>query len=279
MFTVDGVNGDLVGWVMGSGRPVLLLHGGPGLSYVYLDELAGELAGEFCVAVFQQRGLEPSTREGPFTMAQAIDDVVRVLDGLEWPRALVVGHSWGGHLALRIAASHPERLLGVLAVDPIGVVGDGGRAAFEAEIVARTPHDSRERAQALDDRAMAGEGTPEESLESMRLIWPSYFADPDTVLPMPTMEVSIEAYSGLIGQITEGTDHVAAELAKSEVPLGIVAGAASPIPWGLAARATAELAPRAFLDVVPNAGHFIWFEAPGRVRSALKRLSDGVATR
>jgi pimeloyl-ACP methyl ester carboxylesterase len=43
-------------------------------------------------------------------------------------------HSWGGHLALRLAAAHPERLLGVLAVDPLGIVGDGGMAAFDTEM-------------------------------------------------------------------------------------------------------------------------------------------------
>lgn len=257
---------------------MLLLHGGPGLSFSYLDELAAELQPEFRVASFQQRGLEPSTVEGPFTMAQAIEDAVCVLDGLQWERALVVGHSWGGHLALRVAAAHPQRLFGVLAVEPIGVVGDGGVAAFEAEIIARTPRDARERARELDDRAMAGEATPEESLESLRLVWPAYFADPEDAPAMPPTEVSIEAYSGLIGQVTTDTDRVATELAKGDVPFGIVAGAGSPIPWGQAARASVELSPRSFLDVVPNAGHFIWLEAPGRVRAALTRLSESIAT-
>ena len=272
VFTFEGVNGALAGWCAGAGPPVMLLHGGPGLSFSYVDELAAELASEFRVASFQQRGLEPSTVLGPFTMAQAIEDAVCVLDGLQWDRAMVVGHSWGGHLALRILAAHPERLLGVLAVDPIGVVGDGGMAAFEAEVIARTPRGARERAKELDDRAMAGEGTVEESLESMRLVWPAYFADPEEAPAMPAMQVSIEAYSGLIGQITEDTDSVAGQLAKGSVPFGVIAGAASPIPWGQAARATAELSPRAFLDVVPDAGHFIWLEAPGRVRTAVKRL-------
>ena len=212
-------------------------------------------------------------------MAQAIEDAVCVLDGLGWERALVVGHSWGGHLALRILAAHPERLLGVVAVDPIGVVGDGGMAAFEAEVIARTPRKDRERARALDDRAMAGEGTPEESLESMRLVWPAYFAAPEDAPAMPATEVSIEAYSGLIGQITEDTVRVADELANATVPFGIIAGAASPIPWGQAARETAELSPDAFLEVVPNAGHFIWLDAPGRVLAAVKRLSETAATR
>jgi pimeloyl-ACP methyl ester carboxylesterase len=134
-----------------SGRPVLLLHGGPGLSYSYMDDLGAELTAEFRVASYQQRGLEPSTLEGPFTIAQSINDAITVLDGLGWSQALVVGHSWGGHLALRLAATHPERLLGVLAVEPMGVVGDGGKAAFEAELMARTPAEGRSRLQELEE--------------------------------------------------------------------------------------------------------------------------------
>jgi pimeloyl-ACP methyl ester carboxylesterase len=277
VFTVETSSGALSGWSAGSGAEVLLLHGGPGLSFWYLDDLAEELAPEFQVASFQQRGLAPSTLEGPFTMAQAIEDVRCVLDGLRWERALVVGHSWGGHLALRFLAAHPERLLGALAVDPIGVVGDGGTAAFEAEIIARTPRDARERARRLDERAMAGEGTPQDSLESLSLVWPAYFADPDNAPTMPEIAMSVEAYSGLIGRMTEGVDQVAEQLATGSVPFGVIAGAASPIPWGQAARSTAELSAHAFVDVVPNAGHMIWLEAPGRVRAALSRLSATAA--
>lgn len=211
MFRVDAVGGVLAGWVAGSGAPVLLLHGGPGLSFSYLDDLAVELEADFRLASFQQRGLEPSTLHGPFTVDQAVDDAISVLDGLQWERAFVVGHSWGGHLALRVAAAHPERLLGALAVDPIGVVGDGGMAAFEAEIAARMPKDVGERARKLDDRAMAGEGTAEESVESLRLVWPAYFADPKNAPAMPAMQASVEAYAGIVGEMTTGTDRVAAD--------------------------------------------------------------------
>ncbi|MGZ6638787.1 MAG: alpha/beta fold hydrolase, partial [Solirubrobacteraceae bacterium] len=95
-FTVEVTGGTLGGWVVGDGVPVLLLHGGPGLSYEYLDGLGDELGTGFRVAAFQQRGLEPSTLKGPFTIPQAIDDVIAVLDGLGWPQAVLVGHSWGG---------------------------------------------------------------------------------------------------------------------------------------------------------------------------------------
>ena len=276
-FHAAAVGGSLGGTTTGSGPPVLLLHGGPGLGFSYMDTLLGELQDGFQVAAYQQRGLEPSTTAGPFTVAQAVEDAVAVLDALEWSRALVVGHSWGGHLALRLLAAHPDRLLGVLALDTLGVVGDGGMAAFEAELVARTPRDRRARAEELDDRAMAGEGTAEEAAESLELLWPYYFADPDSAPPMPPIPFSVEAYSGTISQVTSGLDEVSAALAATTVPYGLLAGSGSPMPWGQASRAVAELSDTAFLEVVLGAGHFIWLEAPGRVRRALDRLSGATA--
>jgi proline iminopeptidase len=271
-FEAAVVGGSLAGWAAGEGAPVLLLHGGPGLSYEYLDALAAELAPGYRVAAYQQRGLEPSTSDGPFTVAQAISDVLAVLDGLAWPRALIVGHSWGGHLALRFAAAHPQRLFGALAVDPLGIVGDGGMAAFDAEMHARTPKEGRARAQELDQRAAAGEARDEDGLEVLRIVWPAYFADPESAPAMPPIRMSVEAYAGIMGDVTTGAEEVATELAASGVPYGVVAGAGSPMPWGQAARASADVAPQAFLTVVAGAGHFPWLEVPGSVRAALQRL-------
>ena len=87
----------------GSGPRVLLLHGGPGLGFDYMSELADELADENDVAWYQQRGQEPSAVGGPHSVALDVDDARRVLDALGWERAYVVGHSWGGHLALHVA--------------------------------------------------------------------------------------------------------------------------------------------------------------------------------
>jgi pimeloyl-ACP methyl ester carboxylesterase len=273
VLNVAADGGSLIGWIQGTGPPVLLLHGGPGLNHTYLDDLGAELAAEFRVASYQQRGLVPSTLEGPFTVAQSIEDAIAVLDGLQWPRAWVVGHSWGGHLALRLAADRPERLLGALAVEPIGVVGDGGHAAFEAEMSARTSLERRRRAEELDERELSGEGTDAEFREAMEIWWPAYFADPEQVPPMPPMRTSVPAYAGISAEMLDGLDLVAAQLADGHCLYAVLAGAASPIPWGQAARATVELSPRAWLTVVGAAGHFPWVEQPGCVLASLRRLS------
>ncbi len=109
--------GDISGWVSGQGPPVLALHGGPAMNFDYLDQ-----------------GVE-----------EAVGDIVGVLDELGWDRAYLMGHSWGGRVAFHAATAIPGRLAGVLAVDPLGAVGDGGSAEFVTELVARMPDASRPR--------------------------------------------------------------------------------------------------------------------------------------
>jgi pimeloyl-ACP methyl ester carboxylesterase len=179
-FTVATRSGQLSGWVTGEGPRVLAIHGGPGMSYDYLDDAVAELAGRYRVATFQQRGLAPSTERGEFTVAEAVADIAAVLDGLGWDTAYLMGHSWGGHLVFHAAAGIPDRLAGVLSVDPLGAVGDGGAEAFGAEMLARVPEADRERARELDEKDTAGEATPEEALEAFSLFWASYFADPSS---------------------------------------------------------------------------------------------------
>src|SRR3954453_8078432 len=124
-FAAEVPGGRLCGWTAGDGAPVLLLHGGPGMNYRYLDWLADELGSGFALAAYQQRGLAPSTEEGPFAVEREGADALAVLEALGGERAWVVGHSWGGHLLLHLALAAPERLHGGLAVDPLGGVGDG----------------------------------------------------------------------------------------------------------------------------------------------------------
>jgi len=70
-FTVATRSGQLSGWVTGEGPRVLAIHGGPGMSYDYLDDAVAELATQYRVATFQQRGLAPSTEQGEFTVAES----------------------------------------------------------------------------------------------------------------------------------------------------------------------------------------------------------------
>jgi pimeloyl-ACP methyl ester carboxylesterase len=256
----------------GSGPPVLLLHGGPGLGFDYLRDLADELAQENDVAWYQQRGLEPSAAEGPYTVRTDVADAHRVLDALSWQGAYLVGHSWGGHLALHVAEAMPERLLGVLAVDPLGPVGDGRWPEFDEEIFRRTPEAVRARAREIDELLTAGAADEGLALEQMRLIWSAYFADPERAPPMPELRIASERSAEMIPSILAALPALEAGLPAIRVPVGFVHGSRSPMPLA-ASTDGAERIPGAWVEVVEGAGHFVWVEAPGAVSASLRRLT------
>ena len=263
----------IAGGRAGEGPPVLLLHGGSGLGYDYLLDLADELAEENDVAWYQQRGLSPSAVEGPYAVTTDVDDARRVLDALAWDKAYVVGHSWGGHLALHVAEAFPDRLYGVLSVDPLGAIGDGRWPEFDEEIFRRTPESVRARARELDELSTKGALDEDLALEAMRLVWPAYFADPEAAPPMPELRMAAgERSAQMVKSIEEALPKLEAGLPEIRVPVGFVHGSRSPMPLATSTDA-AERIPGAWVDVVEGAGHFIWVEAPGAVRVSLRRLT------
>jgi pimeloyl-ACP methyl ester carboxylesterase len=250
-----------------------LLHGGPGLGFDYLVDLAEELAEENDVAWYQQRGLSPSATVGPYTVATDVADAGRVLDRLSWDNAYVVGHSWGGHLALHVAEALPDRVLGVLAVDPLGSVGDGRWPEFDEEMFRRTPESARARARELDELATAGGANDELALEQMRLVWSAYFAHPEAAPPMPELRMASERSAQMGRSILARLPALEAGLVNIQLPVGFVHGSLSPMPVEASTDA-AERIPGAWVEVVDGAGHFIWVEAPGTVRASLRRLTN-----
>ena len=271
-FTAATPTGELGGWVTGEGPPVLVLHGGPGLGYEYLDVVVAELAVRYRVATFQQRGLSPSVVEGEFTIAEAVADIAAVLDALGWDTAYLFGHSWGGHLAFHAAAAIPDRLDGVLSVDPLGAVGDGGAEAFGAELVARLREESRPRAEELNAKEEAEGVSLDEEVEMLRLLWPSYFADPATAPEMPPIRMYQGSNAGLWGEVVAHLPGLEASLPSLTTPVGVLVGEGSPMPT-TAGTDTADRIPGAWSYVVPGAGHFVWIEAHGAVLAGMDRLT------
>ncbi len=146
-FEVAIGGGVLRGHLGGEGPPALLLHGGAAVPD-YLDGLAAELAPFLTTYRYTQRGTPPSTGGPPYTIEAHMADALAMLDAFEIPRAWFVGHSWGGHLALHLSIANPERLLGVVCIDPLGSfanVFDELDAALRRELSPETPSTSSGR--------------------------------------------------------------------------------------------------------------------------------------
>ena len=87
------------------GRPIVLLHGGLG-SRADFELLARHLASDYRLIAIDSRGHGRSALgDAAMTYRQLADDVASVLDHLGLNEAGVIGHSDGGIVALRLAAS------------------------------------------------------------------------------------------------------------------------------------------------------------------------------
>ena len=98
-------------------RVVLAIHGVTGSLMVWRT-LARELDERICLLAPDLRGRGRSRKvPGPYGLAVHVADLIAVLDHVGAPPAVLVGHSMGAFLALRLAAEHPQRALGVVLLD------------------------------------------------------------------------------------------------------------------------------------------------------------------
>src|SRR3990172_10263932 len=98
-------------------RPLVLLHGVASTSRIWL--LAGPLLAErFRVFALDQRGHGESGKpDSGYDFATVVGDLDAFIDALGLDRPVVVGHSWGGNVALQFAADRPGRARGLVLVD------------------------------------------------------------------------------------------------------------------------------------------------------------------
>ena len=240
----------------------------------YLDPLADLIGDVFSTVSYQQRGLPPTTIRAPYTVESNIADAVAVIDQVAGERAWIVGHSWGGHLALHMLAACPDRLEGAIILDPLGVHLEVFEEYGE-RMTAPLSDAQRARAEELDAKEERGEATAEESREAFSLVWPSYFADPANAPPVPDLAFDAATLAGTFASVREheqaGTLTRRLPDVPSSIPVLFVHGARSPMPVRTTTM-TAELIPHARVEILPDAGHFLWHEDPAGRHDAIARF-------
>jgi pimeloyl-ACP methyl ester carboxylesterase len=109
----------------GQGDPVVLIHGsGPGVTaYANWRLVMPALAERFRVVAPDMAGFGYSERPAGITYGVQTwaDQVTGLMDTLEIPRAHLVGNSFGGAIALRIATQHPGRVAKLVLMGSMGV--------------------------------------------------------------------------------------------------------------------------------------------------------------
>ena len=122
---------------VGEGPPIVVVHGGPDFDHCYFLPELDRLADSFRLVYYDQRGRGRSAdgvRAEDVTLGSEIDDLDRVRSHFGLESIAVLGHSWGGVLAMEYAVRHPER---VSQLDPAGHRPRVGRRLAEAAGVVR----------------------------------------------------------------------------------------------------------------------------------------------
>jgi|GEM_PF-219633 len=116
--SVDGLNLHYIS--AGSGRPVVLIHGNPGSHQDYTMALLDKLSRSFRVIAFDRPGHGCSERDDSYatTVEMQATMIRAALTKLSIRKPILVGHSWGGSLALAAAVAYEDELSGIVLLAP-----------------------------------------------------------------------------------------------------------------------------------------------------------------
>ena len=97
-------------YIVGSGEPIILLHGWGGSS-VSLINLAKYLAKDFKVVVIDLPGFGKSPEPKKiYGIKDYGDEIINLMDRLRLERFNLFGHSFGGQIAAKISLDYPDRI-------------------------------------------------------------------------------------------------------------------------------------------------------------------------
>jgi len=263
----------------GEGPAVLLLHGSPGRVEDWTLTMDGQpsvfesLSADFTVIALDRpgNGWSPLHANGPTGLIEQADLVPRFLEAIDVPRAVLVGHSYGGGLILGVAVRHPEVVAGLVFVAGVAYPHDfadglmrvmafpGVGSVFRWSLVPIV------FPVVLPARLQEAAG-PNPVSDAYREAFVPFFARPDNLLQMSSEQIALG----------EEMARVAAGYAMLATPLWIVVGDADdPVLLDHARRLAVDV-PGARLEILPSLGHFVPHVRPDAVVAAVRRAAESL---
>jgi pimeloyl-ACP methyl ester carboxylesterase len=238
----------------GAGSPVVLLHAAVGDRRMWEDELP-----HLAAAGFRAIALDlPGFGEAPVTPVSAPWlDVLETLDALGIERAALVGNSYGGAVALRVAVVAPERVtaLALISAPPPGLEpSEELEAAWAAEGEARDRGDLEGAVRAVVDA-----WTLADAPEALR----------ERVAAMERHALEVQ---DAVGEPTEAPDPLEdaeRQLAGLATPALVLAGEHDMVDFRAGAETLARQLASARHAVLAGAGHLAPLERPAELRALL----------
>ncbi len=255
--------------------PLLVLHGGPGASHDYLLPQMLDLAGDYRLIFYDQRGggQSKTADHAPVTWQTQVADVDAVIQEFSLDAATIVGYSWGGLLAMLFAIESAagrtkSRVAKLVLLDPAPVNAEL-RREFEAEFARRQNTDTVTRLR--EELAASGLRKSDPDAHRQRafeLSVAGYFADPTAAHDLTPFRVMARIQDSVWESLGNYDLTRRKQLDSVHVPALVVHGRQDPIPLE-----SSELVARALhapLVVIDGAGHVPYVEQPAEMFAAIR---------
>ena len=261
--------------VIGQGYPLVLMHGGPGLDHTSLLPLR-PLSDQFTLIFYDHRcnGRSDGEPVSSMTFENLTADAEALRERLGFDKWAVLGHSFGGNVALEYALRYPSSLSRLILMD---TGGDQWWVNQNApELLAKRGY-SASTVQAAR-RFYNGQVTPGEYLPTVMKFMSAYFYrnfllemahEVFSSGPRPKMrpEATIFGYSQLLQGWT-----VMDRLGEIKVPTLVLAGRHDFLFPPEHQAILADRIPNAQLKIIERAGHNPQMERPAEVIQIIKRF-------
>lgn len=237
----------------GDGHAVLLLHAGIADRRMWDEHLEPLAAAGYRVVAVDLPGFgEAALTQGPVAHWE---DVVETMDALGIERAALVGNSFGGAVALRVAALHPERVYALLL--------------FSAA-AAPEPDPSPELLAVWEvEEAALEEGDTEQAVEAVVSAWVRPEAPGEVrerIAAMQRGNYERHTSEQELEQAPDPLEEDPAPLANVDCPVLLAAGEDDLVDFRDAVRELAANLPGAKTALIAGCGHLAPLEAPEEVR-------------
>jgi proline iminopeptidase len=261
--------------IIGHGYPLLLMHGGPSLDHWSLVPFR-QLAGQFTVIFYDHRcnGRSVGAPVSSMTFENLTADAEALREKLGFERWAVLGHSFGGHVALEYALRYPGSLSHLVLLDT------GGDARWSqqnaADLLARRGYSPRKVE--LVRRWFNGEFTPHEYFPMAMRIGDAYSHHPslrltarEAVHGMWHTKYRPQAFIFAGRHLVKGWT-VMDRLGEITVPTLVMAGRDDFVFPPECQRELAAGIPHARLQIIDRAGHSPHSEQTAEVMAAIRHF-------
>ncbi|MBK6312829.1 MAG: alpha/beta hydrolase [Blastocatellia bacterium] len=241
---------------------IIVIHGGPGLPHNYLLPALQNLGPYATLWFYDARGhglSEQNKPNDPYTMEQLVGDVGAFATAMKMDSYSVFGHSFGGMVALKFAATNPVGLRRLILSDTSASLGYVSR--FQDTLKRLMPKDQFAEYERLQSDSSI---TPDERLRrALRLVYPFYWYNPPKPYYLDLDISSLNLNATASDQIwsSDGQNYdVRKQLSDIKVPTLVINGRYDIVFSYEDAKELSEGIPNARLVILERSGHYPFYE-------------------